>query len=155
MKDLALVIVILVAASTSALAQSGGGEIRISGCKSGNLLQERDPSVVEEMGCFIGELKTAIAKGDKRRVARLVHYPLSFATADAELTIHSEQEFVKKYNRVLPPQLRDLLLRQETRCISRVGAKGFTIGTGEIWFDRFQDGKVKIFTVTAVVFPDE
>jgi len=153
MKRLIVVIMILVVASTSTLAPSGGGDRRASGCKSGNL-HESDPSVIEEMGHFLSELKTAVAKDDKRRVARIVRYPLSFSTADAKFTIRSEQEFLEKYDQILPVQLRDLLLRQETRCISRVGATGFTIGTGQVWFDRFQDGKVTIFGVTAVVYPD-
>jgi hypothetical protein len=107
------------------------------------------------MGRFLTDLKAAVAKGDKKRVASMVHYPFSVATQDTQFTIRSEQEFVNKYDQIFPTPVRDLLSRQETRCISRVGSKGFTIGSGEIWFDRLQDGKVKIFSVNAVVYPDE
>lgn len=148
------ILISLVAAlvCTACSAQSPQEQSRTSGCKPGNLL-ESDASTVEQMGHFLNGLKAAVASGERQRVARFVRYPLPVATADAQVTIRSEQEFVKNYTRILPPQLRDLLLRQETSCISRVGAKGFTIGTGEVWFDRFQDGKVKIFGITAVTYP--
>ena len=156
MKRLVLVVAISIVASRSALAQSGVEEKRATGCKSGNLLQESDDSlIIEEMGRFLTELKTAVAKGDRSGVARLAQYPLPFATADAHFTIRSQQEFIEKYDQILPPPLRDLLLRQEARCVSRIGARGFTIGTGQIWFDRFPGGKVRIFGITAVVYPDE
>lgn len=155
MQRIILVVTILLVASATAAPRTAGGEGMSSSCKSGNLLQENDPSRIEEMGHFLDVLKAGITKGDKRAVARMARYPLPFATADAQFTIHSEQEFVKKYDQILPPQLRELLLKQEARCISRVGAKGFTIGTGEIWFDQTQEGKVKILGVTAVVYPSE
>ncbi len=155
MKRTTLLIVVLGITWSACSAQSAEEGHRPSGCKLGNLLQESDPSLIDDMGRFLVELKTAVAKGDKPGVARLVHYPLSFATADSQFTIRSEREFIKKYDQILPPGLKDLLLRQEARCIGRVGAKGFTIGNGEIWFDRFQDRKVKIFGITAVTYPNE
>lgn len=85
----------------------------------------------------------------------MVQYPLSFSTMDARTTIRSEQEFIDKYDRILPKELKEFLLRQETRCLSRVGVKGFTVGHGQIWFDKFDDGTVKIFVITAVVYPGE
>jgi hypothetical protein len=155
MKLFILAIVVLVAVSTPSIAQSSAAKRQASGCKSGNLLQESDQTLIEEIQRTLAELRTAVAKGDKRGVARLVHYPLHFATADTEFTINSQQEFLTKYDQILPPPLRDLIRRLETRCISRVGNKGFTIGTGQVWFDRFPDGKVKIFAVNAVVYPGE
>jgi hypothetical protein len=154
MKAIALVVAIVALATLYTASRSGAEERPPAGCKPGNL-GESAPSVIEDIGHFLAELKSAVAKGDKQRVARMVHYPLSFSTADAGFTIHSEHEFVEKYDQILPVKLRDLLQRQETRCISRVGAKGFTIGAGELWFDRFQDRTVKIIGITAVVYPGE
>ena len=154
MKTVALVVAIVALAALYTASKSGAEERPSTGCKPGNL-RESAPALIEDMGRFLAELKSAVAKDDKQRVARMVHYPLSFATAGAEFTVHSQHEFVEKYDQILPLKLRDLLQRQETRCISRVGAKGFTIGTGEVWFDKFQDGTVKIIGITAVVYPDE
>jgi hypothetical protein len=149
-----LVFVTVVFATVYSAAQSRAGDKGTAGCRPGNL-QESTPSLIGDMGRFLADLKTAVAKGDKQRVARMVHYPLAFSTADAGSTIRSENEFIEKYDQILPIPLRDLLQRQETRCISRVGAKGFTIGTGEVWFDKFQDGTVKIIGITSVVYPGE
>jgi hypothetical protein len=154
MKTIALVVAI-VALATLYTASKSGAEGRPSvGCKPGNL-REIAPALIDDMGHFLAELKSAVAKDDKQRVARMVHYPLSFATADAEFTVHSQHEFVERYDQILPVKLRDLLQKQETRCISRVGAQGFTIGTGQVWFDKYPDGTIKIFTITAVLYPGE
>ncbi|MGB8495796.1 MAG: hypothetical protein WCE53_15455 [Candidatus Acidiferrum sp.] len=154
MKRLGLGILILALANAGTFAQSTGGETSPTGCKTGNLEQERAP-VIESMRHFLAELKTAIRKGDKREIARMVQYPLNFSTMDATTTIHSEQEFIDKYDRILPKELKEFLLRQEPQCIGRVGARGFSVGSGEIWFDIFDDGKVKIFAINAVVYPGE
>jgi hypothetical protein len=123
-------------------------------CRQGNLLEE-DRSTVVQMGHFLDQLQAGISHNDKRRVARLAHYPLSVATAESEFTIRSEDEFISTYDKIFPTQLKKFLLRQETRCISWVGTKGFTIGSGQIWFDKVSDGTVRMFSINAIVYPDD
>lgn len=120
-----------------------------SGCRKGNLSEE-SPATIKAMTFFLESLKVAIKKGDKRQVATLISYPLSVATFTAEFSVQSEEELKKHYDEVFPKDLRTLLLRQQSECVNRVGVKGFTIGTGEIWFDLFPDGKVRIFSINPV-----
>ena len=121
-------------------------------CRTGNLNHE-SPATIKAVSLFLDELKTAIRKSDKQRVAKIVFYPLSVATPTAETTVKSEEEFAKRYDEVFPQALRSLLLKQRPGCVGRVGAKGFTIGTGEIWFDLYPDGKVRIFSINPVETP--
>ena len=154
MKSSILLIVVLTAMSLGCLAQSAQETGQASGCKPGNLSQS-DAKTLEEMTSFLHDLKAAVARDDKQQVAGMARYPLAFSTAQDKVMIRSAQELVRKYDQIFTPQIKNLLAKQEAACISRVGAQGFTIGTGQIWFDKFPDGKVKLFTVTAVTYSNE
>jgi hypothetical protein len=136
-------------------AQSLKGDAPHDSCRLGNLYESSDPAKREAIAHFLTELKSAIKDGDKSRVAQLAHYPLSVETTNAEFTITSQKEFVNQYDRILPVELRTFLLKQQPRCVSRVGAKGFSVGTGQMWFDEYSDGRVRMFTINAIVYPGE
>ncbi len=123
-------------------------------CKEGNLSEE-SPVTKEKMISFLTQLKEALKKDDKGQVAKMMSYPLLISTETGHKQVHSEKEFLAEYARIVTPSLKSLLLKQQPECVSRVGAQGFTIGRGEIWFNEFPGGAVKIFTITPVVMPDE
>jgi len=85
----------------------------------------------------------------------MISYPLLVSKDNSRRRIRSEKEFLDEYTRIFTPQLKVLSLKQSPQCVSRVGAQGFTISRGEIWFDIYPSGEVKIFTITPVVMPDE
>jgi hypothetical protein len=149
-----IVFEIVVAASAFRNSHDRHDVRQTASCKPGNLEQEA-PSTVRAMSDFIEDLKAAIARKDKQGVAKMIEYPLSFASASQNVEVRSEEQFIAQYDKLLPENLKKFLLKQQSSCISRVGAKGFTVGSGQIWFDQFPDGKVKIFTITAVVYPGE
>jgi hypothetical protein len=133
----------------SSLHAQDGASTPKTACTTGNLLAE-PPNRVKAITVFWDELEAAIRKNDKRRVANLISYPLSVSTWTAEFRVRSEGELISRYDEVFPKDLKKLLLRQRAECISRVGAQGFSIGHGEIWFDLFPNGKVRIFTINPV-----
>jgi hypothetical protein len=155
MKRFIFIIAIVTLGSASGICQSGKQIEPSTTCKSGNLFTENDPQTAKLMGHFLTEFKAAIKSGNAMKVAKLAHYPLSVATSKASFSVASKQELVEKYNEIFPVTLRTFLLKQQPRCISRVGAQGFTIGTGQVWFDRYPDGVVRIFSVNAIVYPGE
>lgn len=155
MKRLIFIIAIVALGSGAGICQSGKQIQPSTTCKSGNLFTESDPQTVKVMGHFLTEFKSAIESGDAMKVAKLAHYPLSVATPKTTFSVSSEQEFAEKYNEIFPVPLRMFLLKQQPQCISRVGAQGFTLGTGQVWFDRYPDGTVRIFSVNAIVYPGE
>ena len=85
----------------------------------------------------------------------MISYPLLFATANQQLKVGSRKELIAKYDQIITAELKTFLIQQEPECISRVGAKGFTIGQGQLWFDKFPDGKVRIFTINCVFYPEQ
>ena len=125
-----------------------------AGCAIGNL-KEEPASTVAAISFFLGELQAAVREDRRSEVAKLVSYPLNFSTPDGEHRVRSEQEFLAEYDSIFPAGLKTLLLRQTPECISRVGAQGFSFAHGQIWFGMYPDGKVKIFTINAAVYPGE
>ncbi len=141
--------------SVFVFAQSLKSETVSGSCKRENLYENNDYAKKETIVLFLTELQYAIKEGDKPRVAKLVHYPLSVQTTNAEFNIASQKEFIKQYDRILPIELKSFLLKQQPQCVSRVGAKGFSIGSGQLWFDEYPDGEVRIFAINAIVYPGE
>jgi hypothetical protein len=143
----------MVLASISGFAQTRDHGSYL-GCTTGNLSDE--PSVTQQkIGSFLDELKRAVEENKRGQVAKMISYPLHFATYKVKKEVRSEKEFLAQYDQIFPKELKALLLKQRPECVGRIGAQGFTISRGEIWFDVFPDGAVKIFTITAVVMADE
>lgn len=140
--------------SLSALAQVPKNQETPKGCKVGNLYGSGDPAT-GTVTKFFADLRIAIKNGDKTRVAQLAHYPLLVSTRETEFTVHSQKQFVKQYDQILPANLQSFLLKQSPECVSRVGVKGFSIGSGQLWFDEYPDGRVRMFTINAIVYPGE
>ena len=124
------------------------------GCKAGNLSEESAESIAK-VSAFLSELQNAVRSDDRSRVSTMISYPLLVSKDNSRRRIRSEKEFLDEYTRIFTPQLKVLSLKQSPQCVSRVGAQGFTISRGEIWFDIYPSGEVKIFTITPVVMPDE
>jgi hypothetical protein len=123
-------------------------------CNPGNLDQEK-PSTKKAIEDFWQRFEIALQKNDKSQIAKMVAYPLSVGfPSGGDLEVSSQRQFLKEYTRIFPGDLRDMLLRQRADCIRRVGAKGFSVAAGQIWFDQYPDGEVKIFSMTVVVYPE-
>ncbi|MGA9039960.1 MAG: hypothetical protein WB421_05440 [Terriglobales bacterium] len=122
-------------------------------CASGNLSEEK-PATADAIKTFWEKLESALEKNDKRSLSKMAHYPLSVFSAN-KFSVQSETDFIKDFDRIFPKNLREMLIRQRSECISRVGAQGFSVGSGQIWFDQYPDGKVRFFSVNAVVYAGE
>jgi hypothetical protein len=124
------------------------------GCTVGNLSDE--PSATQQkISSFLDELKRAVEEDKRGQVAKMISYPLLLSTYKGKKKVRSEEEFLAQYDQIFPKALKALLLKQRPECVGRIGVQGFTISRGEIWFDVFPDGVVRIFTITPVVMSDE
>jgi hypothetical protein len=150
---MAVIATLAVLASVQAHAQTRNGE-PAPGCTIGNL-KEEPANTVTAISSFLSELQAAVKENRRKEVAKLVSYPLNVSTPDGKNPVRSEQEFLAHYDKIFPAGLKLLLLRQTPECVSRVGVRGFTFGHGQIWFDEYPDGKVRIFTITPVAYPGE
>ncbi len=128
----------------SALAQAPA-------CKEGNFSSESKPTQ-ERLTAFLIELQKDVAGDDRPAVAGLASYPVTVSTLARRLKIADRAEFVARYSEIFPAELQKFLAAQDSTCISRVGAQGFTVGQGQIWFDFNPDGVVEFFTINPVMF---
>lgn len=123
-------------------------------CHVGNF-GEQSAAVQNAMSSFLRRLQTRVAEGRKLQVADLIAYPLNAWINGKNQEVRSKQEFIRLYDQIFTSPLKRQLLEQRPACLSRVGAQGFSFGSGEMWFDLYPDGKVRIFTITPIVYPDE
>ena len=118
----------------------------LSPCGTSNL-KEESANTVASIETFWQAFKSAVENEDRRALAKMVHYPLLVSMPNRKFYIRSEKDFIKRFTQIFPKNLRVLLLNQPPECINRIGTQGFSLGNGELWFDQYQDGKVRFFTV--------
>jgi hypothetical protein len=87
-----------------------------------------------EAEAFLRELQDAVAKSDKTSVARLVQFPIEVFLLKKK-TIRTASEFVKNYDLVIYPELKDVLSKATPKTLFARG-EGVMIGRGELWFGR-------------------
>lgn len=144
-----LLVTILVLIVCKPLFSQTGKTVHPVGCKVSGRDQEVPSDMSAAMASFLSGLQAAIKEDHRDKVAGFMHYPL-LAGSNKPVHVHSAREFIAGYDRLFPVDLRELILRQKLACIGRVGDKGFTIGNGELWFDEYEDGKVRAFTINPV-----
>src|SRR5277367_2389748 len=121
------------------------------GCKEANFRSE-SKQTQERLTAFLIELQKDVAGDDRPAVAGLASYPATVSTLARRLKITDRAEFVERYSEIFPAELQKFVAAQDSACISRVGAQGFTLGQGQIWFDFNPDGIVEIFTINPVMY---
>jgi hypothetical protein len=120
-------------------------------CKEGNFSSESKPTQ-ERLTAFLIELQKDVAGDDRAAVAGLASYPVTVSTVARRLKIADRAEFVARYSEIFPAELQKFLAAQDSTCISRIGAQGFTVGQGQLWFDFNPDGIVELFTINPVIY---
>ncbi len=96
----------------------------------------------DDAQAFLTSLQTAVRSDDRRRVAKLVHYPLRVNRATAASVgsaaptprnVENAAAFVQGYGTIFTPKVREAVLRQDPAKLFR-NAQGAMIGNGEVWF---------------------
>ena len=124
-------------------------------CSASNLGEE-NPATAKLIQEFWRAFDNALKHDDKKQIAVMIDYPLSVAFSSGRvLEVRSQRQFLREYERVFPKSYKRMLLRYSAECINRVGVNGFSIAHGQIWFDRYPSGAVKIFSINVVVYPEE
>ena len=120
-------------------------------CSPGNL-QQVQPELVQEVDHFLHQLQAAVESNDRDAAAQLFKYPFAVHLKSGGFTVRTPADFVKKYDRIFPRRLVSLVENQRTQCINQVGARGFMLGQGEIWFDELGDGNMQAFAVNLIFY---
>ena len=111
-------------------------------CSPGNL-QQVQPEVAQEVSQFLLALQSAVKSNDKDAAAQLFNYPFAVHLKNGRFNVRTPEDFVKKYDRIFPKELVNVISSQKVECINQVGSKGFMLDRGEIWFDKFPNGKMQ------------
>ncbi|MBI2683163.1 MAG: hypothetical protein HYX26_08120 [Acidobacteriales bacterium] len=120
-------------------------------CQVSNL-SEDTVTDVEKVRKFLDTLQKAVARNRRKQVAKLLHYPALAGTSDGKsFSIRTEKDFLKLYDRIFTAKFKKILMREKVECITRMGAHGLMVHEGEIWFDEFPDGELRIFTFNPVI----
>ena len=103
-----------------------------------------DPRQVEE---FLSELKDAVERDERARVASLVSFPMRLNSARRKALVRSRRDFLRRYESIFTHEIKQVLKGQRESELF-VNSEGVMVGAGEIWFAPVgRDGRLKIVTV--------
>ena len=92
------------------------------------LFGEHDP-----YRAFLRALQGAVAANDRKQVAAMVSYPLKTRIQSHAVRIRTMQQFLSRYDALLPQATRAALAAQTYEELF-VSSQGVMIGSGQIWF---------------------
>jgi len=107
---------------------------------------------------FFQELKDALIRDDRKKVAALVHYPLNVFAGRRRMAVRSPAELLKRYHEVFNENVVRAIKTQEPDTLF-ANWQGVMVGDGQIWFAGVCGGKdrgapcadrtIKVITVNA------
>jgi hypothetical protein len=96
---------------------------------------------------FLAELKEAVAKNDRAKVASMVNFPLRVNNDRRKTLVRRRADLLRRYDAVFNRKVKEALAKQ-TAADLFVNYQGVMVGDGEIWFrPTGKDGRLKIVTV--------
>lgn len=99
-------------------------------------------------GRFLAELQGAVAGGDRRKVSRMVHYPLRTRLNRRRVTLRGPRDFLRHYDALLNAHVKGVLAAHRPGDEIFRNWQGFMLGRGEIWFDQLvETDEFKIIAV--------
>jgi len=89
---------------------------------------------------FLATLQSAVAAGEKGKVASLIAYPIVLVDHGKRLNIASPTAFLQKYDLAMNQKVRSALAAQRPEQLFS-NWQGVMVGSGEIWFGGRPDGR--------------
>jgi hypothetical protein len=93
---------------------------------------------------FFVDLKTAVEKNERQKVAALIDYPINVLLRGRRLKLRNKAELLKNYDAVFNGKVRQALAKSTAPSFANY--QGVMIGDGEIWFNLIKD-KLKITAI--------
>ncbi len=102
------------------------------------LLEKRSQFLFKEpfsnISDFLIEIQTALKTNDKEALASLIYYPIHIYNLNGQdILIQSDKEFVADYEKILTPELKQIIFSQESTKLF-MNWQGVMINRGEIWY---------------------
>ena len=113
---------------------------------AGDTVDRMGPEVAKQARDFLGKLRNAVQRNEKKQVASMVRYPISIHFADKTTVIRNADEFTRNYRRIVSDSVKaEIIDEKSSRCLF-ANSQGFMVGDGEVWFQEFPQGVFKIIT---------
>ncbi len=93
---------------------------------------------------FVKNLQQLLDSDQREAIARQVHYPL---TVDGKKSIRNAAAFLKSYDAIFTKAVQQCVKQQDTSVAFEMVKSSYMAGWGCIWFDAFESGTVKIYSV--------
>jgi len=116
------------------------------GCQNSTVDQLGSEDFARKSRAFLAEVQSAVAKGDKAKVATMISYPLLVNGSTSKTRIKTGAQFLSHYDRIFDEHVRQAIARQSAECLFG-NYQGAMIGDGEVWFNEQANGTMKIITV--------
>lgn len=136
-------------------AQSRGTNTQEMPCP-GDTVDQLAPQMAKTSRAFVASLKTATEADDRTAVSVMIRYPLAVHIGKRTFRIHTPEEFLQNYDRILNRAVRHAISDPlSSKCLF-FSPEGFMIGDGEVWFQISSTGVYKVIAVNlgAVSNPD-
>jgi hypothetical protein len=149
---LLLLVVLLTMHRSVCFAQQSGTDGQDTTCP-GDTVDQLDPAIAKGSRAFVASLKAATEANDRTSVSSMIRYPLAVHIGDRTFRVHTPEEFLHNYDRVMNRAVRKAIADpQSSRCLF-FSSDGFMIGDGEVWFQKSSAGVYKVVTVNLGAVP--
>ena len=86
-----------------------------------------------QVSAFLKSLQTAVALGNRTKVATLVHYPLTVWMDGAETTVRNDSEFQSRYSRIFDADLKKAIAEAKVDTVL-ADQQGIRLDNGRVRF---------------------
>jgi hypothetical protein len=86
-----------------------------------------------QVSAFLKSLQTAVALGNRTKVATLVHYPLTVWMDGAETTVRNDSEFQARYSRIFDADLKKAIAEAKVDTVL-ADQQGIKLDSGRVRF---------------------
>ena len=101
-----------------------------------------------QVAAFLRSLQSAVAVGNRLKVATLVHFPLKVWLDGEETVIASESEFQARYSRIIDADVKKAIAEAKVESLS-ANQQGVMFDNGRVWFRPLPEHKnaIKIVAI--------
>ena len=96
---------------------------------------------------FFGDMKKAVAAGDKAMVAGMVDYPFQARIGGKAVKLNDAAHFLADYDKIMTSKVKQAIAAQSYETLF-ANWQGVSIGDGELWFSGVgSGGSIKIIAI--------
>lgn len=152
-RTLLLLLTLLVALPGVCIAQPDKTAAESDAACAGDTVDQLGLQAARDSRAFVARLKSATDSDNRTAVSAMVRYPLAVHIGDRTFRVHSPEEFLREYDRIISAAVRKAIDDpQSSKCLF-FSSDGFMIGNGEVWFQKMPTGAYKVIAINLGAVP--